>query len=206
MKKSGIVIILMLIVVLAVLSGTTFAFYSAGQVDFTFKITSETGSVLSLVIGDKSTGFSPAATNPNVDNYEVVTGDNGTYGVYCLKYISTSSTPINVKLYITGVNYKRNAYNLDSNYVSYLNENLSYGFLIKDSNFNFSIDAKGEPSTWIKPSDGSDSISFTIDTEHRTGYILCFVKFDLSEELFPETLSSTQISFTIGTEIINSAA
>ena len=50
MKKSGIVIILMLIVVLAVLSGTTFAFYSAGQVDFTFKITSETGSVLSLVI------------------------------------------------------------------------------------------------------------------------------------------------------------
>ena len=205
MKKSGIVIILMLIVVLAVLSGTTFAFYSAGQVDFTFKITSETGSVLSLVIGDKSTGFSPAATNPTVYNYEAVTGDNGTYGVYCLKYISTSSTPINVKLYITGVNYKRNAYNLDSNFVSYLNENLSYGFLIKDSNFNFSTDVKGEPSTWIKPSSGTNYISINNIT-NGTGYILCFVKFDLSEELFPETLSSTQISFTIGTEIINSAS
>lgn len=206
MKKSGIVIILMLIVVLAVLSGTTFAFYSAGQVDFTFKITSETGSVLSLVIEDKSTGFSPAATNPNVDNYEAVAGDNGTYGVYCLKYISTSSTPINVKFYITGVNYKRNAYNLESNYVSYLNENLSYGFLIKDSNFDFSTDAKGEPSTWIKPSSNGTNYISIDNITNGTGYILCFIKFDLSEELFPETLSSTQISFTIGTEIINSAS
>ena len=94
---------------------------------------------------------------------------------------------------------------MDSDIVSYLNENLSYAFLIKDSNFNFSTDAKGEPSTWIKPANGTNYISINNIT-NGTGYILCFVKFDLSEELFPETLSLTQISFTIGTEIINSAS
>lgn len=202
MKRGGIIIIAIMIVFIVALSGTTYAFYSTGKVEFKITIASGSGSVLSLNLGEQDTILAPPETNSSVDNYAAVTGDKGDYAVYCLDYVSTSSTDISVDFYATNVTYKDSSGSfVNVGYKNYLNDHIQYGFVIKEDTFALKdISSSDYPTTWIKASTGTEKITIS-NIANGKGKILCFVRFDLSEELLPPPLYGTKIAFTIGTNI-----
>ncbi len=189
--------IIVLIVVTAIIAvSVSYAFFSVGNTEFSLEISSATSAEIALTLELSDTTLTPNSTHSGVGNYtksSVVNDEK--YAVYIIKYNCLST--VNVGWSTTNTIYKDSNDNLlNEGKSTYLDKHLNYSFIRVDS---YDVDNLPEATTWV-----AKGTTYTInDTPQGEGYMLVYVKFDVSQELVPEIFDEVKISFTISTEIEN---
>ena len=196
-NKALIASIIILIIVTAIIAvSVSYAFFSVGNSEFSLEISSATSAEIALTLEMSNTTLTPNSTHSGVGNYtksSVVNDEK--YAVYAIKYNCLSK--VNVGWYVTETSYIDGDNNsLSEGKSTYLDKHLNYSFIRVDS---YDVSSLPEATSWVKK-----GTTYTInDTPQGEGYMLVYVKFDVSQELVPEFFDDVKISFTIATEIEN---
>lgn len=222
MKKTGIIIIALIVIVIVALSSATYAFFTAGQIEFQVFVEGETGSVLTISLADENNLIRPAQTTSSINSYAAKSGDSGDFAVFILNYRSISTTNLNVTFRINEkAEYSGGRItNNSADYKEYLNDIIEFNFVRVPDDFTFSSnpDAKWDflddtSNTWVNPTSlwvkvgqttGNPVFNF-LTTESRNGHVLCYVRVNpsITDELIPGDLKGVVVKFKIDTQIEN---
>ena len=219
MKKAGLIIIFILVLMIVVFSTATYAFYSSARAKFTFVIGSEVGSSIGLNLINSENTIKPANTSAQVDNYSALDSNSGErWAVYLVQYNVTSNYALNVDFYIDDVEYADSQGNsFAAGFESYLDTTLQYCIKLESSLTTYHL-ADGETylttnlhtilnSEWKYKYDDTDATSqaatsFNITAPAGVGYVFCYIRFNKSQELIPPQFNGASISFMIESEVV----
>lgn len=202
MKKTGIAVIILLVITILAVSGTTFAFFSAGSVDFEIYVEGQVGSVLAIdLFANQGTDIRPAQTTAQNNVYTAKSEDSGDMAIFVLKYVSRSIEAIDVEYTITDVKYVSGGATWATNnpYSLYLNDSIEYTFEMLQTQTAPTQETIPTPTkTWVKA--GSGNNTFTAIPQ-GTGYLICYVRINKTDELVPPACRGAKLQFTISTAI-----
>ena len=209
MSKAGIVLVAILVIVLIAISSATFAFYSASRDEFTFYVGSASGQSVALTIDSSSTGLRPATTTAGIKSYTKSTTDSRYQrAIYVIRYENGASDPVNVKFYITGVEYTTaNGGSFTASDLVYIKSIIDFGFVTNvANNVDHADDAAG--LKWVKEYDENNA-NATMSNQitvsgGAVGYLYCYIRFDVTQELVPPAFDGMKISFKIASSITDS--
>lgn len=205
MKKTGIVLILILITLIVVFSSTTYAFYSSARAELTFSVGSAVGSTIGLNLVNSQKTLRPARTTVEMDNYaKAATNSNEQFAVYIVQY--TASKDLNADLYIANLAFKDKSGNdFAAGDVAYLNTILKFA-IKKEADletYNLSnlhnlvaADWKFKYDSTNATTQANTSFSFPGITQ-GSGYFFLYVKFDVADEMLKPIYDDMSISFII---------
>ena len=200
MSKSGILLVAIIVILLIAFSSATYAFYSSSRDEFTFEVGSAYGQSVALTISSSSTGLRPATTTAGIKTYgESSTDVKYQMAKYFIQYTNSASDAVNVKFYVTGVEYTpRNGVTFTSTDEAYLDVILDYGLTTETTN-NVSYANHTSAVQWLKEDDLSNQLAVNSGT---TGYLYCYVRFNVTQELVPPDFDDMTIQFNISSTII----
>lgn len=192
MKKTGIIVSIVLIIALLGASSITYAFYTRAQEDFTITQTAASNASIELAVNTReSSSLRPATANAANDNSISQAGN-----IVCieLKYKSLStisSTSIQAKDITV---QKAGLSDVNKNFIK---DNLEFAFFIFKSSTK--LDNPTAPNTWYNAGVLSSFSAFDTDEE---GYIYVFVRFKTSvtNEDMTESMKGAKIYATVSIE------
>ncbi len=215
MKKTGFFLIVILVIAIVGFSSITYAFYSSARAEFTFVVGSEVGSSIGLNLLNSSNTLRPANTSSAVGNYSGLNDGSESYAVFIVQYNAASA--LNIDFYITSVAYKDK---LGNNFAAgdnaYLDSILKYSIKLEtslttyhlvDETYNTANLHTLNAADWKYKYDSTDSTtqastSFNFPSVAiGQGYLFCYVKFDVSQELVRPIYDDMTISFTIASNL-----
>ena len=206
MSKAGIVLVAILVIVLIAISSATFAFYYASRDEFTFYVGSASGQSVALTINSSSVGLRPATTTAGIKSYTKSTTDSRYQrALYIIRYENGASDPVNVKFYIDDVVYTNSSGGSFSNTdLAYITTIIDFGFVTNvANNVEHADDAEG--LKWVKeyndtPANMSNQITVA---GGAVGYLYCYIRFNVTQELVPPAFDDMKISFKIASSIVD---
>ena len=190
MKKTGIIVSIVLIIALLGASSITYAFYTRAQDDFTISQTAASNASIELTVNTgASSSLRPATANAANDNSVAQAGN-----VVCIelnyKSLSTiSSTSIQAKdITVQKVGLSE----VNKNFIK---DNLEFTFLKSSTK----LDNPTAPNTWYNAGVLSSFSAFDTNEE---GYIYVFVRFKTSvtNEDMTESMKGAKIYATVSIE------
>ena len=216
MRKTGLLIIVILALAIVAFSSMTYAFYSSSRAEFTFVVESDVGSSIGLNLVNSSKALKPANTSAAVGNYSKASNSNGeSYAVFLVQY--NASSALNVDFYITNVDYKDKSGNsFSAGHIAYLDSILKYSIKLETTlnTYHLVDDTYDTPNLHTLVDDDwkfkydSTSASTIAATSFNfpsvaigQGYLFCYIKFDVSQELVPPQYDDMTISFTIASKL-----
>ena len=190
MKKTGIIVSIVLIIALLGASSITYAFYTRAQDDFTISQTAASNASIELAVNTgESSSLRPATANAANDNSISQAGN-----VVCieLKYKSLStisSTSIQAKDITV---QKAGLSDVNKNFIK---DNLEFAFFKSSTK----LDNPTAPNTWHNAGILSSFSAFDTNEE---GYIYVFVRFKTSvtNEDMTESMKGAKIYATVSIE------
>jgi len=213
MKKTGIVILALIVILIIAVGTAAYAFYSSSRAEFTFIVESEEGASIGLNLINSSQTLTPANTSASVGDYTAVTGNNGEqYAAYEIQFVASST--LDIDFYITSVSYKDSAgNNFSAGDIAYMDSLLEYAIKIESdlttyhiadgSTYNTSNLHTLQATDWMAKYDSTNSTTIAATSVNfstlaqGTGYMFVYVRFNQSQELIPPTYDDMTISFTI---------
>ena len=209
MKKTGIVLILILITLIVVFSSMTYAFYSSARAELTFSVGSEVGSTIGLNLVNSNNALRPARATVDVDDYsKAQTNSNEQFAVYIVQY--NASKPLNADFYIKSVVFKDKLGNdFSAGDQLYLNSILKFS-IKKEADletYNLNNLHLASSLTWKSKYDETNattkantSFSYSGITM-GVGYLFLYIKFDVSDELLKPSYDDMTISFILSSSV-----
>ncbi len=226
MKKSGLVIILILAIAIIGFSSVTYAFYSSARAEFSFVVESEVGSSIGLNLYNSEKALKPANTSSEVGNYAAKDGATGeSYAVFVIQYNATSA--LNLTFQITNVTYKDKAGNdFSAGYNAYLDKILAYSIKLETSldtyhladneTYNTTVLHNLSASDWKLKYDNTNATTQAATSYNfpsvaqGSGYMFCYIRFydvdedePVSQEMILPAFDDMTISFTIASQLNN---
>ena len=210
MKRSGLVVILVMVVAIVAFSTMAFAFYSSARATFTFTVSSAQGSSIGIDLYTSQSTLRPANTSTQVGNYSAASSNNGEqYAVYILSYVATSQ--LNISFHIDNVTYTQKTGDPDfsASDIAYLDDAIDF-YLVQANNLNtYNLNNLHTiaNNAWIKQYDNTDATtkaatSYTVASlSEGSGYLFCYIRFNKSQELIPPKFDGMHISFLINTTL-----
>ena len=216
MKKTGVFVIVILAISIMAFSSMTFAFYSSARAEFTFVVGSNVGSSIGLNLVNSSQSLKPANTSTVVGDYSKASDPNGeSYAVFLVQY--NASSALDVDFYITNVDYKDKAGNsFSAGHIAYLDSILKYSIKLETTlnTYHLVDDTYNTPNLhtlvdndWKFKYDSTSASTIAATSFNfpsvaiGQGYLFCYIKFDVSQELVPPQYDDMTISFTIASEL-----
>ena len=207
MKKVGIVLILMIITLIVVFSASAFAFYSSARAELTFTVGSEVGASIGLNLVNSDKVLRPARTTVDIDDYSKAnTNNNEQYAVYLIQYNAASA--LNVNMYIVNVQYKdKNGNSIPAADVAYLDSILKYSLKVETSLTTYNLNNLHtlQSSDWKLKYDSTNAANTSFNfpsIAQGTGYVFCYVKFDVSQDLLKPQYDDMSISFVLTSSLV----
>ena len=207
MKKTSILIIAIVAIVLIAASSAIYAFYSASRDEFTFYVGSASGQSVALTIDSSSTGLRPATTTAGIKSYTKSSEDSRYQrALYVIRYENGASDAVNVNFYITDVVYTTaQGGSFSASDLLYIKQIIDFGFITESTNSVEHAD-NAEGLKWVKEYDQTAAnMSNQITVAGSTsGYLYCYIRFNVTQELVPPAFDDMKISFKIASSISNS--
>ena len=195
MKKWGIAIIAILVIVMAVVGSVTYAFFTSSQAEFTMIVQSAQGSAINLDLVAASTGLVPASTSAGVNNYSPKTAPNGEqYASYAIGYTTQSASTVDLYVKDIVFTYADETGLTDLQKQALHNERDEYFMSIID----FCITFTQNTYDWTKTYLSDDAL--TVNVAQGSGTFYFYIRFNVSQELVPPFYDNAKISFTLVSE------
>ena len=201
MKKIGIVIIVLLVVIMVTVGSVAYAFFNSSRAEFSLIIYSAEGASIGLDLEASSTTLRPANTSANVADYSSATGANGEqYAVYTIGY--EASSDVEVKLFISNATYVyadetgKTAQQIEAIHLerdAYLTSVLQFCITVDENTDNWTISYMESNKANLAAYEFSDG---------DIGSIYCKVRFTVSQELVPPFYDGVKISFVVNSEVL----
>lgn len=209
MKKTGIIIIFLIVLLVIAFSSATYAFFSAQRASIVFIVGSEIGSSIGLNIYTSNNAIIPPKTKSAVNDYSAVTTSSGeSYAVYIIEYNAAST--LDVDFYITDVEYEDSqGQSFSAAKEAYLDGILEY-CLKTEANLNTynlnnlhtltAQDWKFKYNETNATTKANTSFNFP-SIAQGAGYLFCYIRFNVSQELVLPEFDDMTIAFVIQTVI-----
>ena len=206
MKKLGVLVIALLVIVMVGVGTAAYAFYSVARADFTLIIHSAEGAAIGLDLEAKQNTLRPADTSANVADYSAAQGTNNEQiAVYTIGY--EASSDVDVKLFISDVVFEyadeteQNSDALHAQRDNYLRSILR---------FCLTVGAASDVWTTNYMASNKDNLAPISFASGSSGSISCKVRFaqidnenvvPVSQELIPPFYDGVKISFMVNAEV-----
>lgn len=203
MKKTGLIIIFLIALLLIAFSSVTFAFYSSARAEFSFVVGSEVGSSIGLSLASANQTLSPADTSASVKDYSKSSADtHEAYAVYILQY--NASSTLDIDFFVTGVNYlDKDGNDFTAGQEAYLDSALQFYLVLASdlSTYNLNNLHTISNNAWIT----EDTHINVASLAQGSGYMFCYVRLNpdvITQELLPSSIfDGMTIAFTISSEL-----
>lgn len=202
MKKTGLIIIFLIALLIIAFSSVTFAFYNSARAEFSFVVESEVGSSIGLSLAASNSALRPADTSSAVKNYSKSSADtHESYAVYILQY--NASSTLDIDFYVTNVDYlDKSGNDFTAAEETFLDSIMQY-YLITASDlntYNLSNLHTIADNAWLDEDEHMNVASLA----QGSGYLFCYIRFNpaiVTQETLPPQCDGMTISFTISSEL-----
>ena len=199
MKKTGLVIIFLIVLLIIAFSSTTFAFYNSARAEFSFVVGSEVGQSIGLMLASSNNTLRPADTSSAVKDYSKSSTDtHESYAVYVIQYNAAST--LDIDFYVTNVSYlDKNGQSFAAGREAYLDTILQY-YLVVEPNLNtYNLNNLHTiaNNSWISEDNHYNVASLS----QGSGYLFCYIRFNTTQEELPPFYDDMTISFEIASQL-----
>ena len=199
MKRTGLIIIFLIALLIIAFSSVTFAFYSSARAEFSFVVESEVGQSIGLSLSSSDNNLRPADTSAAVKDYSKSSADtHESYAVYIIQYNAAST--LDIDFFVTNVEYlDKNGSAFSAGYEAYLDTILQYYLVIAPNlnTYNLNNLHTIANNAWI----GEDDHYNVPSLAQGSGYLFCYIRLNTTQELLPPIYDDMTISFTISSEL-----
>ncbi len=202
MKKTGFIILFLIVLLIIAFSSVTFAFYSSARAEFSFVVESEVGSSIGLSLSASNSALRPADTSVVVKDYSKSSADtHESYAVYILQY--NASSTLDIDFFVTNVDFVDKAGNdFTASQETWLDSIMQYYLATADdlNTYNLNNLHSIAENAWL---DEDEHINIS-SLAQGNGYLFCYVRFNpgiVTQETLPPQCDGMTISFTISSEL-----
>ncbi|MCR4875039.1 MAG: hypothetical protein K5923_04815 [Clostridia bacterium] len=199
MKKTGLIIIFLIALLIIAFSSVTFAFYSSARAKFSFVVESEVGQSIGLSLASSNNTLRPADTSSAIKDYSKSSADtHESYAVYILQYNAAST--LDIDFFVTNVEYlDKNGNSFNAGYEAYLDSILQYYLVLASdlNTYNLNNLHTIADNAWLEEDEHLNEASLA----QGNGYLFCYVRLNTTQELLPPIYDDMTISFMVSSEL-----